>query len=219
MGPPDAAADARALPEVVESLLAKAGIEAVRPAALANLCCGLPFDSKGLADLAATKAAEMADAVVAAAPGLAVVIDASPCALRLKEALAGRATVFDLPEFLHDRVLPRLTIARGDEPVLVHMPCSLKKMGGEAKLRALADACSSRVTVPVGVNCCGFAGDKGFFRPELNEHALRHLCDEAPAGGVGVSSSRTCEIGLTLHGERSFQSIAYLLDAQTTPRG
>jgi D-lactate dehydrogenase len=91
-------------------------------------------------------------------------------------------------------------------------------MGGESKLRALAEACSSRVTVPVGVNCCGFAGDKGMFMPELNEYALRHLCDGAPDGGVGVSSSRSCEIGLSRHGERLFQSIAYLLDSRSTPK-
>ena len=218
MGPPDGAADERTLPEVVESLFAKAGFAPVRPAGLANLCCGLPFDSKGLADVAATKAAEMANAVLAAGPGLTVVMDASPCTARLRDALAGRATVLDLPEFLHDRALPRLDIAKSDVPVLVHMACSLKRMGGETKMRALAEACSNRVTVPVGVNCCGFAGDKGMFRPELNEHALRHLCDDAPAGGVGVSSSRSCEIGLSRHGERTFQSIAYLLDGQAAPK-
>ena len=218
MGPPDGAVDQRSLPEVVESLMTKAGFAAARPASLGNLCCGLPFDSKGLADLAATKAAEMADAVLAAGPGLTVVMDASPCTQRLRDALAGRATVLDLPEFLHDRVLPRLTVTRTDEPVLVHMACSLKRMGGEAKLRTLAEACSNRVTVPVAVNCCGFAGDKGMFTPELNEYALRHLCDGAPDGGVGVSSSRSCEIGLSRYGQRLFQSIAYLLDAHSMPK-
>jgi len=33
-----------------------------------------------------------------------------------------------------------------------------------------------------------------------------------------VSSSRSCEIGLAAHGGRSFQSIAYLLDARSAPR-
>ena len=215
MAPPDGAGDDRTLPEVVESLMVKAGFEPVRPAGLGSLCCGLPFDSKGLADIAATKADEMADAILAAGSGLTVVMDASPCSLRLREALAGRANVLDLPEFLHDLALPRLAVAKTDEPVLVHLPCSLKRMGGETKMRALAEACSSRVTVPVGVNCCGFAGDKGLFTPALNEHALRHLCADAPAGGVGVSSSRSCEIGLSRHGERLFQSIAYLLDAHS----
>ena len=218
MAPPDGAADQRLLPDVVESLLAKAGYAPVRPPLLAHLCCGLPFDSKGLADVAQTKANEMAEAILAADAGLPVIMDASPCSLRIKQALAGRATVYDLPEFLHDHALPRLSIDRSDEPVLVHLPCSLKRMGGEAKLKALADSCSSQVTVPVGVNCCGFAGDKGLFKPELNQHALRHLCDEAATEGVGVSSSRSCEIGLAHYGNRSFQSIAYLLDAHSTPK-
>ncbi len=218
MAPPDTAVDQRSLPDVVESLLAKAGYAPVRPATLPNLCCGLPFDSKGLADVAQTKAAEMAEAILAAGPGLPVVMDASPCTLRIKQALAGRATVYDLPEFLHDQALPRLSVSKGDEPVLVHLPCSLKRMGGEAKLKALAESCSSHVTVPVGVNCCGFAGDKGLFKPELNQFALRHLCDEAATEGIGVSSSRSCEIGLSNYGDRSFQSIAYLLDARATPK-
>jgi D-lactate dehydrogenase len=160
----------------------------------------------------------MATAVLALGANIPVIMDASPCSQRLKQALAGRATVYDLPEFLHDQVMPRLTVTKNDDPVLVHLPCSLKRMGGEAKMRALAESCSSRVTVPVGVNCCGFAGDKGLFKPELNAFALRHLCDEAAAEGVGVSSSRSCEIGLAAHGNRSFQSIAYLLDAQSSPR-
>lgn len=217
MGPPDGATDPRPLPMVVESLLAKAGFAPIRPKGIDSLCCGLPFDSKGLADIAATKANEMAEAVLAAGAGLPVVMDASPCTLRLKEALAGRAHVFDLPEFLHDKVVPRLAVEQSDEPVLLHLPCSLKRMGHEPKLKAVADACSSKVTVPVGVNCCGFAGDKGLYKPELNAFALRHLCDEAAAEGVGISSSRSCEIGLARHGNRSFQSIAYLLDRRSRP--
>ena len=218
MGPADGAADQRPLTEVVESLFAKSGFTAVQPEGLANLCCGLPFDSKGLADVAETKVNEMAAAILAVGSGLPVVMDASPCTARLRQALAGRAMVYDLPEFLHDKALPRLEVAKSDDPVLVHLPCSLKRMGGDAKMRALAEACSSQVNVPVGVNCCGFAGDKGLFKPELNAHALRHLCDESAAAGIGVSSSRSCEIGLAMHGDRSFQSIAYLLDSLAAPR-
>ncbi len=172
MGPADGAADQRPLTEVVESLFAKSGFTAVQPEGLANLCCGLPFDSKGLADVAETKVNEMAAAILAVGSGLPVVMDASPCTARLRQALAGRAMVYDLPEFLHDKALPRLEVAKSDDPVLVHLPCSLKRMGGDAKMRALAEACSSQVNVPVGVNCCGFAGDKGLFKPELNAHRL-----------------------------------------------
>jgi D-lactate dehydrogenase len=64
------------------------------------------------------------------------------------------------------------------------------------------------------VSCCGFAGDRGFTHPELNAHALRHLKAALPAGcGVGYSSSRTCEIGLSQHAGVPYRSIIALVDA------
>ncbi|HXP96556.1 MAG TPA: FAD-linked oxidase C-terminal domain-containing protein, partial [Telmatospirillum sp.] len=215
MGPSDLGEDRRLLPEVVVSLLDKAGFDVILPDGLDDLCCGLTFDSKGLFDVAERKGEEMASAILVASQGgrLPVVMDASPCSLRMKEILADRASLYDLPEFLHDRALAHLRVEKQGRPVLVHVPCSVKRMGQEAKLRGLAEACSHQVIVPEDVTCCGFAGDKGFFRPELNAYALRHLKDGVPADAVGCSSSRTCEIGLEHNAGQSFQSIAYLLDA------
>ena len=63
------------------------------------------------------------------------------------------------------------------------------------------------------MQCCGFAGDRGFKRPELNEHALRHLKGDLPAGcASGYSTSRTCEIGLSEMAEMPYQSIMYLVE-------
>jgi D-lactate dehydrogenase len=64
------------------------------------------------------------------------------------------------------------------------------------------------------VLCCGFAGDKGFNKPELNSHALRHLKQALPAGcDAGYSSSRTCEIGLSEYGQMPYRSFIQLVDA------
>jgi len=63
------------------------------------------------------------------------------------------------------------------------------------------------------VQCCGFAGDRGFVRPELNEHALRHLKAALPADcTIGYSTSRTCEIGLSEQAGFPYQSILYLVE-------
>ena len=71
------------------------------------------------------------------------------------------------------------------------------------------------------VQCCGFAGERGFIRPELNEHALRHLKAALPADcASGYSTSRTCEIGLSEQAGFPYQSILYLverLSAAATP--
>jgi D-lactate dehydrogenase len=55
--------------------------------------------------------------------------------------------------------------------------------------------------------------------PELNKHALRHIHEELPANCTcGVSTNRTCEIGLTAETGRKFQSIAYLLEKCSRPQ-
>ncbi|HEX8908500.1 MAG TPA: hypothetical protein VF805_04825, partial [Anaeromyxobacteraceae bacterium] len=63
-------------------------------------------------------------------------------------------------------------------------------------------------------------GDKGFSTPELNASALSGLREALPADcRVGYSNSRTCEIGLSLHGGIPYQSIVYLVDRATSPLG
>jgi len=102
----------------------------------------------------------------------------------------------------------------------VHPVCSVRKMGTVDKLTAIAHRCSDEVITVSDVRCCGFAGDKGFDRPELNEHALRHLQDAIPAGCTqGYSSSRTCEIGLSEQAGFPYHSIIHLVDACASARG
>jgi D-lactate dehydrogenase len=86
-------------------------------------------------------------------------------------------------------------------------------MGTVDKLMAIAGRCSAQVVAVDEVQCCGFAGERGFMRPELNEHALRLLKGALPAGcSTGYSSSRTCEIGLSEMAEFPYQSILYLVE-------
>ena len=104
-------------------------------------------------------------------------------------------------------------ITKQAEPVALHVNCSVKRTGADAKLRALLKACAEEVIEPVAVTCCGFGGDRGFVVPELNQHALRHIHGELPAGcACGVSTNRTCEIGLTDATGIGYQSVAYLLE-------
>jgi D-lactate dehydrogenase len=49
--------------------------------------------------------------------------------------------------------------------------------------------------------------------PELNAHALRRIHEALPAACTeGVSTNRTCEIGLTEETGRPYRSVAYLLE-------
>jgi D-lactate dehydrogenase len=73
--------------------------------------------------------------------------------------------------------------------------------------------CAERIVVPFNVGCCGWAGDRGFSHPELNESALANLKNQIPANcSQGYSTSRTCEIGLTLQSGINYKSIVYLVE-------
>ena len=87
------------------------------------------------------------------------------------------------------------------------------------KMQQLAKLCSNNVVIPEHIQCCGFAGDKGFTTPELNENALATLKEQVPKGcTVGYSNSRTCEIGLSHHAGIDYQSILYLVDKTTSAK-
>jgi D-lactate dehydrogenase len=215
MGPQRGHAGVEMLPQVAERLFERAGFDVIYPPGLDSLCCGQPFDSKGLKDAADLKATELQGALAEASEGgrWPVVFDTSPCTYRMKRHLAGRLPLHDSIEFVHDRVLPRLTLRPEPGTVAVHPVCSVRKMGSTDKLTAIAAQCSAQVATVDAVQCCGFAGERGFMRPELNEHALRHLKAALPAAcAVGYSSSRTCEIGLSEMAGLPYQSILYLVE-------
>ena len=202
-----------ALSATVIRVLERAGYAPVVPEGVDALCCGQSFASKGMAAEADAKSSELEAALRKASDNgkYPIVLDASACSLRMKTYLAERLPVFDLVEFAHDALLPRLMLQKKSDPVLIHLNCSARRMGFEGKLKQLAAACAEQPVLPPEVKCCGFGGDRGFVVPELNAHALRKL--EVPAGCCGgYSSNQTCEIGLTNATGLPYRSIVHLLD-------
>ena len=203
---------------VVMELMVRAGYAPRLPQGLDKLCCGQMLESKGMADAADEMSNDATEALLnAAADGhggfYPVVMDASTCSARMKNHLAGRLPLYDFHEFAHDALLPRLRITRKPGPVALHINCSVRRSGAEAKLRRLIAVCVEQVVEPAGVLCCGFAGDRGFVVPELTAHALRKIHEALPTNCCeGVSTNRTCEIGLTAETGRPYRSIAYLLE-------
>ena len=216
MGPAQGDPEGVALPVKTVALLRKAGFEVILPEDNALHCCGQPFASKGLSEQADAKRSELEQALLEASRDGQdpIVFDTSPCVFRVKKNQEqNQLKLYDITEFLHDIVLDRLTIHKQPETVAVHPTCSNINMGLQAKLKAIAQSCVDNVIVPDQVSCCGWAGDKGFTHPELNASALRDLKAALPEGcRSGYSTSRTCEIGLSLHSGRYYRSIVYLVD-------
>ncbi len=100
----------------------------------------------------------------------------------------------------------------------MHVTCSTQHLGESQGLIDIARRCSSNVVIPEGIHCCGFAGDKGFNVPELNAHSLKTLAEQTAGCEEGISTSRTCEIGLSRHSGIDYHGLVYLVDRVTRPK-
>ncbi|EJB0230752.1 FAD-binding and (Fe-S)-binding domain-containing protein [Vibrio vulnificus] len=221
MGQQADAPDQRSLTEVTLSLIKKAGYEVIIPAQLSNQCCGMPYDSKGMNEIATNKAKQLEEVLWQASREgtYPVLMDTSPCAKRSIEQFSQPIEVLEPTGFVSKYLLPHLDITPLNETVMLHVTCSSRRMGLENAMITLANACTSRVIVPEHIQCCGWAGDKGFTTPELNAAAVHPLKAQVPSDCQrGFSNSRTCEIGLSHHSGIPYQSILYLVDEASSPR-
>ncbi|MDU9391305.1 FAD-binding and (Fe-S)-binding domain-containing protein [Pseudomonas sp. zfem002] len=221
MGPAAGDREQVSLLDKTRGLLEKAGYQVVFPENQDSLCCGQPFASKGYAEQAEHKRQELISALLHASRGGLdpIYCDTSPCTLRLVQDLAEtRLDLYDPVRFIRSHLLDKLEFTPQDAPIAVHVTCSTQHLGESQALIDLARLCSKQVVIPEGIHCCGFAGDKGFTTPELNAHSLRSLKDAVQYCEEGISTSRTCEIGLSTHAGIDYHGLVYLVDRVTRPR-
>lgn len=210
-----------ALVDKMVSLLQKGGFEVIFPDNMDKLCCGTIWESKGMMDIADRKSKELEEALWKASEEgrYPVLCDQSPCLHRMRETIK-KMKLYEPAEFIYTFLRDRLVFTPTDEPVAIHITCSMRRMGLADTIINLAKLCSKHVFVPEEIGCCGFAGDRGFTHPEVNAYALRKLRPQLEEKGIqrGYSNSRTCEIGLTTNSGVPYVSIAYLVDRCTRPK-
>lgn len=215
----DTSGDRReSLPKVTVRLLERAGFTVRIPENVDELCCGKAFETKGLYDQARTKILEMEKALRKASDNgrHPILCDTSPCLSRMKKEISG-LSLFEPIEFASTFLLPRLRFTPVDRRIALHPTCSTRLLGLTDAFTNLARHLAADVVLPAGILCCGFSGDKGFHRPELNTSALAGLAQQVRECREGYSTSRTCEIGLSLHGGIPYNSILYLLEECSRP--
>ena len=205
--------DDRSLQQVVESLCNKAHIDIIYPQHIENLCCGLSFENYDDVHERAVK--DLHDALMKASQNgkYPIVIDHSACFNHAFKHMPD-LEINDISEFLCKYVVPHLDIEKCDERVIVHKQCKIKSLNKSQYIEDLARLCTDHVFNIKSFACDGFAGQKGFFTPELNKCATKDLAAEIAEYGatLGVSSSSTCEIGLGENGGIPFVGVAFLLD-------
>ena len=215
MGTDKASKGLKPLAEEMVELLQKAGYQVIFPKRMDSLCCGTIWESKGLPAIADEKVKELENALWEASNRgkYPVICDQSPCLHRMRQTMQ-HLHLYEPAEFIDKFVLSEVEITPLDACVAVHVTCSTRQMGLAQTIIRVARACATNVLIPEEIGCCAFAGDKGFTDPELNEWALRKLKPQIQKAGatMGVSNSRTCEIGLTTHSGIEYHSIAHLVN-------
>jgi D-lactate dehydrogenase len=209
------AKDHRNLDEVIVSLLEKAGYQVIIPENINQLCCGLPFSSKGFEQQAKKKSLQLEKQLLelSVQGKIPVLIDNSSCAKQTSDTISNRIKIQDPIEFISQNLLEKIKINPLDETIMLHITCSSRLQNLAEKIISIAKQCATNVIIPEHIQCCGWAGDKGFTTPELNQSALKTLKQQIPQHCTrGYSTNISCEIGLSHHSGIPYQSIMYLLD-------
>ncbi len=216
--------------EAMVEVSARAALPVWIPDDVAGTCCGLPWGSKGFARAQRHKANELVERLWrwSGEGELPVVIDAASCthaAIEPGEGVLGeenaerlaRLEILDSVAWAHDRLLPRLRVARKVGSATVHPTCATRQMGLAPRLRSLAAALAEDVYVAPSSTCCGFAGDRGLSHPELTAAATAEQASELAGRrfDAHLSSNRTCEIGLTRATGEPYESFVFLLERLT----
>ena len=189
------------------------------PEQIADLCCGIPWKSKGL--IAGYKSAirRTIEALKVASDNgrIPIVCENSSCSEGLIKALKSELPVIDAVDYAARYLLPKLTISKKLNSVALHPTCSSTLLGSNKNLELLANAIAEQVTIPDEWGCCAFAGDRGMLHPELTASATR-----AEVSSLGkmrfdayLSTNRTCEIGMSKASGYTYEHILCKLNELT----
>ncbi len=235
--------DKRPLQEVFESLCHKAKVSIIYPHNLNNLCCAKAF--KDYPEIAHNKLQETYNALRLSLQerNIAIVCDHSACSYELMQKLQkldSTLQIYDMPQYVESVLLARLHITPRNEDIALYTMCATKKGKWDKSLESIAKTCTTgKVIKHEQTQCCGFAGNKGFTRNELNASALRELSkfyakkqeeyeintyhetgitdskniNHSKKLQYGFSSSSTCEIGLNDKTHIIWQNLIYLVDS------
>jgi D-lactate dehydrogenase len=148
-----------------------------------------------------------------------IITDNSPCAFTLKKyinQINGKdIAVLDPIEFLEEIILPNTEIKHKIDSLFIHTPCSVESQGITSKVLSIAEQIAKKVYTAPEPACCGFAGDLGFYVPELTEFASSSIKRAMVIYGSNknyCSTSLTCEMGLNRTTGEVFQSLLSIAD-------
>jgi D-lactate dehydrogenase len=217
--------------EVLEELCRRVGMRLCIPDQATGNCCGQLFSSKGLYDAYRIKINQTIEScwVWSRDGKVPIVLDVTSCTQSIRQARpyldSANQLKFDQLRFIDsielaaDILLPKLNITQPKNHIALHPVCSVHKLALTGRLKKIAQTCSKEYTLPFHASCCGMAGDRGFYYPELTTAATRNELQELASGNYDgcYSSGKTCEMALSENSDYDFRSIFYLLRDVSEP--
>ncbi len=204
----------------------RAGVDLMIPKELSGTCCGQIFSSKGFTDAHRFTVNQTFEKLWRWSKEgiLPIVIDTTSCTNSIltsrpylsqqNQERFDRIQILDIIDYLADIVLPKLIITKPKNKIVFHPVCSSYKMNLLGKMKTIGNACANEADFPVNAGCCGMAGDRGFYYPELTAAATRKEAEEVLESNYDgyYSSGKTCEMSISKTVEKNYRSILYLLD-------
>lgn len=182
------APDNTSIAQVFESLCSKARFNVIYPKNIQSLCCSKAY--KNYKNIAKDLAAKTYEALKLESDNgkIPIVCDHSACSLEILKSLKSFKSClkfYDLSAFVLKYLVEHLELKPLDSKnnnVAIYAPCSTRNLilrneeiSWEDSIFKLARLCGVNILHDSNTKCCGFAGNKGFFTPELNTSALKHF--------------------------------------------
>jgi D-lactate dehydrogenase len=213
--------------DIFMNLSSTAGISVLFPKEIKGLCCGQAFSSKGYKkayiitiERTISRLHKLTDK-----GGIPIVMDITSCTntiLNCRDDLTEPVkklfdglVFLDVIDYIHDWLLPRLTIIKKKERIALHPVCTLSKNENQTiKFKNIAAQCANEYLIPFSAGCCGMAGDRGFYFPELIKAATMREAEEIKELDFDgyYSTGKTCEMSMSEATGKNYRSILYLLD-------
>ena len=211
MGKDPLITNSRQTSDAMLSLIRKAGFEVIL-ADKPNQCCGQSYISSGNFNQANRYQQQLQDYLyqLSEQGKWPIVTDMSSCSHQLHKS--ANPTVLDSTEFIAQYILPNIQIQTKHQKIALHITCSSRLLNHEKILEKICYKIAHEVIIPNEVSCCGFAGNKGFSQPETNRSALKALEHQVKKCTLGVTTNRTCQIGLNEYSSIPYYALAEVLD-------
>lgn len=198
--------------EYLIKIAEKSGIKILEMKESLNLCCGMPFSSKGYKSTGNMMKNKLLNEILEVSKEFKkpIIVDMSPCAENLiTELKDSRYEILDSVTFLNN-IKGSLKLNKLDETFYGHTVCSSQKMDDSNSLKSIVKSCVKNYEFPVQDFCCGMGGDRGLRYPDLPENSINKSINGIQSS-FGVSSSRTCEKGLSQQLNIDFISVEALV--------